>query len=97
MTVVGGLVVILKTTHIGMEKRAPTKLDVLVLRLDLVRGIISTVFILLICIGSVTGTHVMCNCDDQKTGLIDDNVLYSMDQLPIKGQVKSVLINCDIK
>ena len=34
---------------------------------------------------SVYGLEIDCNCDDQKTGLIDDNVLTSMDQLPITG------------
>ena len=36
---------------------------------------------------SVSGYQIDCNCDDQKTGLTDDNVLRSMDQLPVTGTV----------
>ena len=40
-----------------------------------------------ILIYSVSGYDILCNCDDQKTGLTDDNVLRSVDQLPVKGNV----------
>ena len=36
---------------------------------------------------SLGGTPIECNCDDEKTGLTDDNVLRSMDQLPVTGTV----------
>ena len=32
---------------------------------------------------------MVCNCDDQKSGFIDDNVLKSMEQLPVTGSVYS--------
>ena len=33
------------------------------------------------------GSNVACNCDDERTGLTDDNVLMSKDQLPVTGKV----------
>ena len=41
---------------------------------------------------SVSGYQIDCNCDDEKTGLTDDNVLRSMDQLPVTGNVSMVEI-----
>ena len=43
-----------------------------------------------IILSSVSGYQIECNCDDQKTGLTDDNVLRSMDQLPVTGNVPIV-------
>ena len=33
------------------------------------------------------GSNVACNCDDERTGLTDDNILMSKDQLPVTGKV----------
>ena len=33
---------------------------------------------------SYSNTPIQCNCDDQKTGLIDDNILKSKEHLPVK-------------
>ena len=34
---------------------------------------------------SFSGTPIRCNCDDQRTGLIDENMLKSKDHLPVQG------------
>ena len=33
---------------------------------------------------SYSNTQIQCNCDDQKTGFIDDNILMSKEHLPVK-------------
>ena len=33
---------------------------------------------------SYSNTPIQCNCDDQKTGFIDDNILMSKEHLPVK-------------
>ena len=33
---------------------------------------------------SFSNTQIQCNCDDQKTGFIDDNILMSKEHLPVK-------------
>ena len=40
---------------------------------------------------SLDGTSVECNCDDEKTGLTDNNLLTSKSQLPVKGKVTQIL------
>ena len=46
---------------------------------------------------SVSGYQIDCNCDDEKTGLTDDNVLRSMDQLPVTGTVIVFVTETDYK
>ena len=46
---------------------------------------------------SVSGYKIDCNCDDEKTGLTDDNVLRSMDQLPVTGTVIVFVTETDYK
>ena len=41
---------------------------------------------LLIEVKSLDETPIQCNCDDEKTGIIDENVLQSKDQLPVQGK-----------
>ena len=53
----------------------------------IMKFIINALCISKILIYSVSGYDILCNCDDQKTGLTDDNVLRSLDQLPVKGNV----------
>ena len=43
---------------------------------------------------SIYGLEIDCNCDDQKTGLHDENVLTSMDQLPVTG-MSSMSLNSE--
>ena len=38
---------------------------------------------------SLDGTPIKCNCDDEKTGITDDNVLRARDQLPVKGIIQN--------
>ena len=75
---------IFKTIHIGTAQKESTKLAVLVLLIDHVKGkkLILNTFIKSC---SVYGLDIKCNCDDQKTGLTDDNILTAMDQLPVTG------------
>ena len=40
---------------------------------------------------SYSNTPIKCNCDDQKTGLIDENILKSKEQLPVKGKVEHIM------
>ena len=36
---------------------------------------------------SLNGGSIKCNCDDEKTGLTDDNLLQSKNKLPVSGKV----------
>ena len=36
---------------------------------------------------SLDGAPIECNCDDEKTGITDNNLLTSKSQLPVKGKV----------
>ena len=86
-----------KIIRTGMGLKVLMIQDVPVLKMDHAQGkiILDLQFvyyecILKIFIYSVSGYDILCNCDDQKTGLTDDNVLRSMDQLPVKGNVSNV-------
>ena len=36
---------------------------------------------------SLDSSEIKCNCDDEKTGITDNNLLKSKDQLPVTGKV----------
>jgi len=38
-------------------------------------------------------SNIACNCDDERTGLIDDNILMSKDQLPVTVKVLKYLLD----
>ena len=35
---------------------------------------------------SMIGSKISCNCDDDHTGMTDDNLLTAKNQLPVKGK-----------
>ena len=39
---------------------------------------------------SLDDTKIVCNCDDEKTGFIDNNVLKSKNQLPVTGKIELI-------
>ena len=45
---------------------------------------------------SLGGTPIECNCDDEKTGIIDDNILRSKEQLPVQGTFHQFIL-CQLK
>ena len=36
---------------------------------------------------SLDDASIECNCDDEKTGITDNNLLTSKNQLPVSGKV----------
>ena len=56
-------------------------------------GVLHSLASLSILVLSYSDTPIKCNCDDQKTGLIDDNVLKSKLQLPVQGKKRNVTSN----
>ena len=40
---------------------------------------------------SIDDASIECNCDDEKTGITDNNLLTSKNQLPVTGRVCFIL------
>lgn len=78
-----------RITHIGMVTRVSMIPVVLAMKTTLVLGNF-TLFTMNTCyqfLFSLVGAEIECNCDDDKTGITDNNLLKSKDQLPVKGKI----------
>ena len=42
---------------------------------------------------SIDDASIVCNCDDEKTGITDNNLLKSKTQLPVQGKVKEISVS----